>query len=961
MTLPDAGEHDESTGEPFRALVEHTGDLALLLDAHGVITYANRAAHDVLGVPPAQVTGKRVLELADAADAATPRAELARLLAAPGTAVRFEFRIRHAQGSWRVLQAAGTNRLHDAAVGAVVLTCRDITERRSTERRMASLNHLYAVLSAINRVIVRARDPRELFDEACRNAVEAGGFVTAWVGLLDSATECIEPVASAGAVGEHLARLVIVPGQERSDRGPTATALRTGVPVVCNDIEYDPRMEPWRDAAMRLGSRSMAAFPLRMSDRPSGVLCLYSSEPDFFDDQEVQILSELATEVAFAIQFIEKDRRRQEAEQSLRASEERYRSLFDNNPHPMWVYDRATLRFLAVNDAAGARYGYSKDEFLAMTIADIRPPEDVPALRESVAAVASGLHHAGFWRHRSKDGRVFLVEVTSHTMTFAGHDAELVLAIDVTERERAEAARRDSEGWLRAIFEQAAIGVAQVETATGRFVRVNQRYCDIIGYSREELEGLDFRAITHPDDVALGVRELERLQRTEMHETSFEKRYLRKDGTPVWVNLTVSAMWQQGAAPEYHVVVMQDISRRKVAEAQLAQVREHLYQVQKLESLGRLAGGIAHDLNNVLMPIMGYTQLLLGEFPEPGQVHDDLQEVYRAAERASTLVRQILAFSRKQVLQLEELDLNAVITNFGSMLTRLIGEHIELRLQLADDLCLVKADRSQLEQVVLNLAVNARDAMPRGGQLTIETSEVTIESGGPLPARVPPGRYARLVVRDTGEGMDAETREHVFEPFFTTKAAGSGTGLGLATVFGIVTQHEGHIAVESESGRGTAFTIWLAAAPPEGRVAEAAPPVVAAAPQARARVLVVEDDPSVRRFVSVALRSRGYDVMDVENADRALEITEREAHIDLLLTDVVMPGMNGHELYQQLAPRRPTLKVLFMSGYTDDVIADHGVLGSGVLLLQKPFAIETLLAKVREALAIRPEGTHSQI
>jgi nitrogen-specific signal transduction histidine kinase/CheY-like chemotaxis protein len=412
-------------------------------------------------------------------------------------------------------------------------------------------------------------------------------------------------------------------------------------------------------------------------------------------------------------------------------------------------------------------------------------------------------------------------------------------------------------------------------------------------------------------------------------------------------------MARPGECPDHYVAVIQDINARKVAESQLAQAREHLHQIQKLDSIGRLAGGIAHDLNNVLMPIVGYTQLLMAEFPSPGQVHDDLKEIYRAAERASSLVRQILAFSRKQMLQVEELDVNGAVNDFASMLTRVIGEHIELRLALAPDLSLVRADRSQLEQVLLNLSVNARDAMPHGGRLVIRTASVEVGAGDEsVPPGTPRGPCVRVSVEDSGRGMDDQTREHVFEPFFTTKSMGEGTGLGLATVFGIVKQHGGHIAVRSEPGRGTTFTIWL----PAIRVSKRGfgDPGHQAAPS-KTTVMVVEDDASVRRFVTVALRSRGFAVIDFERPADALDVAQRADPIDLLLTDVVMPGMNGHELYQRLVQIRPTIKVLFMSGYTDEIIADHGLVGRGVMLLQKPFAIEALMSKVREAIGGRSE------
>ncbi len=507
---------------------------------------------------------------------------------------------------------------------------------------------------------------------------------------------------------------------------------------------------------------------------------------------------------------------RKRAEERLRESEEQYRYLFENNPNPMWVYDLETLAFLAVNNAAVSRYGYSRDEFLAMTIKDIRPPEDVPALLENVSRVTKGLDEAGTWRHRKKDGAILSVRITSHTITFDGRKCEIVLAHDVT------------------------------------------------------------------------------------HERQMESQ---------------------------------------------------LRQAQKMEAVGRLAGGVAHDFNNLLTAISGYSDLLLFRLSAHDPVRREVEEIRKASERASSLTRQLLAFSRRQVLQPRVLDFNGIVADMNNMLRRLIGEDVDLVVVPGAGLWRVKADPGQIEQVIVNLVVNARDAMPGGGRLTIETSNALIDSSTAAERlSLPPGPYAVLTVADTGEGMTREALSHLFEPFFTTKAPGKGTGLGLATVYGIVAQSGGAIDVASAPGRGTTLTVYL----PRVEAEVERPPAEARGTEEHAgteTVLLVEDEDAVRGLVLEILRRNGYTVLTARNGGEALLVCERHSGaIDLMLTDVVMPGLGGRELALRLGPLRPVMKTLFMSGYTDDAISHSGVLDPGTHYIQKPFTPGALARKVREVL-----------
>ena len=397
------------------------------------------------------------------------------------------------------------------------------------------------------------------------------------------------------------------------------------------------------------------------------------------------------------------------------------------------------------------------------------------------------------------------------------------------------------------------------------------------------------------------------------------------------------------------------MNSRDVTESRA--LEEQLRQAQKMEAVGRLAGGIAHDFNNLLTAILGYAQLAAARLKQEDPMRIELSEIEKAGQRAADLTRQLLAFSRKQVLQPRVLNLNEIVGDTDKMLRRLIGEDIEFTTSLKDRLGSVRADTGQIEQVLVNLAVNSRDAMPKGGKLTIETSEVELdESYSAFHFDVQPGPYVLLAVSDTGTGMDAKTLSHVFEPFFTTKEAGKGTGLGLSTVYGIVKQSGGHVAVYSEPGVGTTFKIYLPRV--EGL------PERASGSFKRAReaggtetVLVVEDEEAVRRLVCRSLEAHGYKTVPAASASEALLACEKHAgEIHLMLTDVVMPHLSGRELAQRIAALRPRMKVLFMSGYTDNAIVHHGVLDAGMPFLQKPFTPRSVAQKVREVLDA-PEQT----
>jgi signal transduction histidine kinase/CheY-like chemotaxis protein len=442
-----------------------------------------------------------------------------------------------------------------------------------------------------------------------------------------------------------------------------------------------------------------------------------------------------------------------------------------------------------------------------------------------------------------------------------------------------------------------------------------------------------------------------RVYRTGEPVRNFEEEVIRKDGTRWIYELSVSLIRNPEGKPIGFRGISRDITERKRAEKEMAALQEQLRESQKMEAIGRLAGGIAHDFNNLLTVIKGYSQLSLMELKEGDPLKGNIEEIQKGSQRAADLTRQLLAFSRRQVMEMKVLDLNTLLRDLDKMLRRIIGEDIELTTLLANDLGRVKIDPGQIEQVIMNLAVNAKDAMPSGGKLTIETANAVLdESYARNHADVKPGRYVMFSVSDTGVGMTPEVRERLFEPFFTTKQKGRGTGLGLSTVYGIVKQSGGNIWVYSEPGHGTTFKIYLS------RVDEPLEQLREKTTREELlrgseTVLVVEDEEKVRKLTVEILGKQGYSVLDASQGDDALAISEKhKGPIHLILVDVVMPGISGTELTKRLAFLRPETKILYMSGYTDNAIVHHGVLEKGVNYIQKPFTIDELTRKVREAL-----------
>ena len=541
------------------------------------------------------------------------------------------------------------------------------------------------------------------------------------------------------------------------------------------------------------------------------------------------------------------------------------------------------------------------------------------------------------------NGEQFPVEATISQVQVGGQKLYTVILREITERQRAEQTLLESEARFRSIYEQAAVGIEQV-ALDGRLLMANPALCNMLGYAESELLTKTVEEITHEDDFRRESRLIEEMRQGQRPFYEMEKRYHHRDGSLVWAQATSSMVSNAAGEPQSRISVIQNMSERM-------RVEEQLRQSQKMEAIGRLAGGVAHDFNTLLNVMLGYSELVLADLPEGDPRRERVQQIQQSAEAGAMLTRQLLAFSRRQAVAEEVLDLRDVASKMTPILQRLLRDDVELAVKCCAEACPVKVDPGQIQQVVLNLVANAADAMPNGGRLYLEVSAVEVEESlvheHPL---LKAGNYALLSISDTGTGMESETVAHIFEPFFTTKGAGKGTGLGLATVYGIVKRNGGEIFVYSEPGEGTVFRVILpltAERSPEALPEKPAAPVSAGRGET---VLLVEDSAALRELTRVILSRAGYRILEADDGIAALEMARNyPGPIHLLLTDVVMPRMRGPALAEELAKQRAGIGVVFLSGYTEEVLSQSDKI-EGFILVEKPYTAPALLEAIRRTL-----------
>ncbi len=919
----EAAEALRASEQRFRALFEHSSEVITLLAADGTVLYASQPAAPVLGYGPTENVGRNVFELIHPDDRSGALELFAELMEEPGHVVRSELRAQHKDGTWRRLEVVGVNRLSEPAIGAVVVNYRDITDRERTER------DLRETLSLLNATFESTADGLLVVDLAGHIVSFNRKFAELWR-IPDSILETKDAPRTIAFVLEQLA-----------DPQGFITKVR--------DLYARPDASSFDVLVFKDGRIfERLSQPQRIGGKSVGRVWSFRDVTEAKRAERIQLATYRISEAAHAAGSLQELFRAIHAiVGELMPAKNFYIALYDaasdllTFPYYVDEYD---------SDFPAKRPGKGLTEYVLRTGEPLLVTPEVQAeleRRGQVELIGApsidwvgvplkiGDRPIGVLVAQTYAPGVRYGETERHILQFVS--TQVAMAI---ERKRTEEQLHESERKYRLLFETNPEPMFVYDFETLRILAVNGAAITRYGYSEAEFLALTIRDIRPVEEQ--GRLEQELARRPDEGAIRTGVRHRAKDGRLFEVDLVARPL--EFAGRRARLVLARDVTAQRHLEDQLRQS-------QKMEAVGQLAGGIAHDFNNLLTAILGSTQLLLQVTP-PGDVRrEDVDEIRNAGLRAAELTRQLLAFSRRQVLAPKVLELNGVVANMDKMLRRLIGEDVELATTLHAEAGAVNADPGQLEQVLLNLVVNARDAMPGGGRVLIETTRVLLRDElVERRHRLPPGDYACLAVTDSGAGMDESTQAHLFEPFFTTKEVGKGTGLGLATVYGIVKQSGGYIWVYSEPGRGTTVRVYLPRVPGAAEPPLPAPELPALR-GGHETVLLVEDAAPVRTLARRSLEACGYTVLDAADGPSAIELSARHAGaIAVLVTDVVMPGMSGRELAERLAPTRPEMKVLYTSGYTDDAMVRQGVLNAGVAFLQKPFVPDSLARKVRDVL-----------
>ncbi len=925
MLLRQAQEALRRSEARFRALVDNSSDGIALLDAGGTVVYASHSCQRVLGYTPEELVGRSFPELVHPEDLERVQQEVAAALDRPGLAVRSIGRVRHKDGSWRVIEGIDTNRFDEPEVGALVVNFRDVTERYEAEEALRQSEQQFrAVFDSSLVAMVLADDDGNFVDV---NSAACELFARSRDELLGSSA------ADMALPGVDVAEQWRAFREAGTARGEFAVVRPDGS-VRHADFSATANIGPGRHlSVLRDVTEQRRA---RQHQQTQFAVTRLLGEARSVEEALSHVLAELGTDLELDVGFLW---RVDSAVDRLRLQESWARP--ELGPLPPEQLDG--FRMLSKGEGMPGR-AWAEGVPVASNDLSSSPTPASSRLRQDHSlrvALAFPIRLGG---------RVEAVLAIAGQRQLVAVDELLGMAADISEqieqfarRKRAEEALRTSEATLAAAERTAHLGSWRWNVSDNELYWSDEHY---------RIFGLEPGSVTpshelyiehiHPDDRArAGPAPYDAAAARKPFQVEY--RILRPDGS----ERTVVSIGEQPMVEEDRVVrifgSIQDVTEQRSLEAQFRQA-------QKLEAIGQLAGGVAHDFNNLLTAVLANTDSVMSKVNVEHPFYEDLDEVRQAALRAAALTRQLLAFSRRQTLEPRSLKPSELVAGMQRMLERVIGEDIELHSSYdADGYVLI--DPGQLEQVVLNLVVNARDAMERGGRIEIATGRVELEQ--PLlrhHAEIPAGSYVTLSVRDAGCGMDEATQARIFEPFFTTKEQGKGTGLGLSTVYGIVQQSGGYITVESELGRGTLFTVYLPpSSPPDraARMSSAAPDLL----RGSETIVLIEDERSVRRATRRILRANGYRVVEAPGALEALAVLDdAELDVDLILTDIVMPNIDGRELSERIAVVRPSVRFLYMSGHSYDSLSRRGPLPGNSSFLQKPFTAHSLLRKVREVL-----------
>jgi PAS domain S-box-containing protein len=911
-TLADVTAEVLAEGERsrFRALVQNSRDVIAVIDESGVCSYVSPAVTSVSGFSPEEVIGTSGVDFIHPDDLEGVLADLTDIATVPDATKIVEVRTRNKAGDWIWIEIRAANRLDDPFIRGIVLNYHDISARRAAKNLLIESESLLAEGQALSHVGSFTWD-----------------MVTDELAWSDEMYRLLgfEPDLKEASFEKLLERMHPDDREGFTDR--CRTSVETGDPFEMETRYILP------DGSLRW---------------------VFGRGEVVTEDGRAVRLVGMSHDVT--AQRIAEDERISLMDHQ-KALTEQLRMLLDSTGEGIYGLDAAGLCTF-MNKAGSVLLGGTPQQFVGKNMHElihhsysdgsVFPIEDcmiVEGLRtgESMVLLEDNLCRL--------DGSRFPVDYSSYPIRRDGTiDGAVVTFQDTTLRRGMEQEVRQSERLFRGAFDAAQVGISLTMADGSTYVDVNEALCEMVGYTKEELIKLNWKLITHPDDLQRNIAEFSEVIAGHRDTDRSKKRYISKDGETVWVETNDSVVKDSEGELLYFVTHITNVTDRQIANQEKEKLETQLIQAQKMEAVGQLAGGVAHDFNNILSVILNYAEFASEDLDPDDDRLADIRQISTAGEKAAKLVHQLLAFSRKEIVEQRVIDLNEIVAGVYQILGRSLGEDIDLDFKAFPDPVPVMADPGRIEQVLFNLAVNARDAMAGGGQLRITTGiEALVEDQ--LPS-VPAGDYGVIMVSDSGIGMDENTVEHAFEPFFTTKARGEGTGMGLSSAYGIIEQAGGRLSLESEVGVGTRFYIYLPLTEqPAGSLDEESVTVPIGGSET---ILLVEDEDAVRELVSRILLRQGYDVVPYSSgADALAYCRENLTKVDLLLTDVVMPKMSGKELSEQATSMCVGLKTLFMSGYTDALIAQRGVLATGENLIAKPFKPEKLLSRVRSLLDMK--------
>jgi two-component system cell cycle sensor histidine kinase/response regulator CckA len=921
------------TGD-WRHILDTIQDMIMVLDLRQQVLWANRSFLTFLALPEEDVIGRPCHRLLHAGTSPGDECPCVRMVK---SGQRESFDMDLPDRDMRVRITVDPLRDGDGNLAGAIHILSDVTATRRAELRAQFESRRLMLLTRIGASLLGDFDIKSVLTET---ALDLGRFL----GVPRCAIFLSGSPGGTVEYHEPDSPSAIDAFRELSNAAESREAFESGRSLVVNDIRLWPNPEE-KEGAETILPRAFLGVPLCDQEKLFGVLFLDRPEPHEWTENEIETAEAVARQVALAVRQTGALREQQLAGQLL--------SLVNNVPGTVYRGLRDwSLTFVGAE--VERLTGYPAEEFLQGSASwqEIVHPDDLPslkvALRSAVRERRKVLRVEYRIRHRDGGYRW----LADRRQLIYGPDGSFDhvdgLLLDISEPKRVEEELRASNQVLETLIEASPLAIMALDR--GGYVTLwNPTSEKMFGWTKEEAIGRLNPIV--PEEKIAEFRGLREQVLREVGFSGLELQRQKKGGIPIEISLSTAPMRDAQGNITGIMSVIEDITEHKRIEEALRQSEEQFRQAQKMEAVGKLAGGVAHDFNNLLTAIRGYSDMLLLRLDACSPHRKEVEEIHKAGERASALTQQLLAFSRKQVLQPKVLDLNEVVAGMEEMLGRMIGENVDLIAVLRPDLWSVKVDKSQIEQVVMNLVVNARDAIDGRGKITVETGNVYLDDDYvSLHSVVTPGAYVMLAVSDTGNGMDDETKARLFEPFFTTKEKGKGTGLGLSTVYGIIKQSDGYIWVYSEPNQGSVFKIYFPhhESPSAVEDPERSPAV---SPRGHETILLVEDEVLVRVLVRDVLTGHGYNVLEAHDGADAMGVAvSHRGPIHMMIADVVMPNMGGPEVAVSLAPLLRDMKVLFMSGYTDETISQRGILRPGTCFLQKPFRLDALLRKVREVL-----------